>query len=122
MIDHTTLHVNNIEESKAFYLAVLKPLGYELVMDVPDMKAAGIGVGDKMDTWLHGHGVQDQIHIAWRADTRAQVDAFYEAALAAGGTDNGKPGVREMYHSHYYAAFIIDPNGHNIEVVCHTPA
>ncbi len=119
MIDHTTVHVHDIEESKKFYLAALAPLNYELVMDFPDMKAAGLGIGQKMDTWLHGHGCEQIIHIAWQANSREQVDAFYEAAIAAGGTDNGKPGVREMYHPNYYAAFITDPNGHNIEVVCH---
>lgn len=119
MIDHTTIHVNDIEESKKFYTAALAPLKYEVVMDFPDMKAAGLGVAGKMDTWLHGHGCEQTIHIAWQAENRAQVDDFYESALAAGGKDNGAPGVREMYHPNYYGAFIIDPNGHNIEVVCH---
>lgn len=121
MIDHTTVHVNDIEGSKQFYLAALAPLGYEVVIDLPDMKAAGLGAGGKMDTWLHGHGCTQTMHIAWRADTREQVDAFHAAALAAGGKDNGAPGVREMYHPDYYGAFVIDPNGHNIEVVCHKP-
>ena len=120
MIDHTTIHVDDIVVSKNFYLHALEPLGYKIVMDFPEMKAAGLGVQGKMDTWLHGHGCNQPIHIAWQADTREQVDAFYVAALAAGGKDNGKPGIRAMYHPHYYAAFVIDQNGHNIEVVCHT--
>lgn len=119
MIDHTTVHVNDIDESKKFYLEVLKPLKYNLVMDFPDMKAAGIGVGGKMDTWLHGHGAMQPIHIAYQASSRAEVEAFYEAAIAAGGKDNGKPAIREMYHPNYYAAFVFDPNGHNLEVVYH---
>ncbi|MFM2340121.1 MAG: lactoylglutathione lyase protein [Candidatus Parcubacteria bacterium] len=121
MIDHTTIHVNDIEISKNFYITVLKPLGYEIIMDFPDAKAAGLGVAGKMDTWLHGHGCMQTIHIAWHADNREQVDAFFTAAIAAGAKDNGKPGIRTMYHPHYYAAFVIDPNGHNIEVVCHKP-
>jgi predicted lactoylglutathione lyase len=120
MIDHTTIHVNDIEESKQFYLAALAPLGYELLMDYSDFKAAGLGAEGKMDTWLHGHGCTQTMHIAWSADAREKVDAFYAAAIAAGGKDNGQPGIREQYHSSYYAAFVIDPNGHNIEVVCHT--
>lgn len=119
MIDHTTIHVRDIEESKEFYLKALKPLGYSLILDFPDMKAAGIGVDKKMDTWLHGHGVMQKIHIAYQASSREEVELFYEAAITAGGKDNGKPGIREIYHSNYYAAFVFDPNGHNLEVVYH---
>ena len=83
------------------------------------MKTVNQGVDGKMDTWLHGHGCEQIVHIAWQADSRDKLGAFYDAAIAAGGSDNGKPGVRAMYHPNYYTAFVMDSNRHMIEVVCH---
>jgi catechol 2,3-dioxygenase-like lactoylglutathione lyase family enzyme len=118
MIDHISVHVSDLDRSIAFYAAALAPLGYVVVMEFPG--AAGLGVAGKPDLWL---GKSEKIapqHVAFRAE-RAQVGAFYEAAIAAGGKDNGKPGIREHYHPNYYGAFVIDPDGHNIEAVCHDP-
>ena len=109
--------------SKAFYLACLEPLGIELVVELEDENWVGLGRDGKGEFWFGPDDkVQHPMHIAFRADTRAQVDAFYQAALAAGGQDNGAPGVREIYHPDYYGAFVLDPDGHNIEAVCHHPA
>ena len=131
MIDHLTIVVADFERSKAFYLAALKPLGYETVMELtreqipslPVDKTIGIGVGGKPDLWLRptSDGVVPT-HIALRTNDRAVVDAFHAAALAAGAQDNGGPGVRPHYHPHYYGAFVLDPDGYNLEVVCHDPA
>jgi catechol 2,3-dioxygenase-like lactoylglutathione lyase family enzyme len=120
MIDHTGLAVSNIRKSKAFYSAALAPLGYVVLMDGEQF--AGLGVSPKPDFWI-GEGTPNvpPIHIAFRADSRARVDAFYRAAMAAGGRDNGAPGLRAHYHPNYYGAFVLDPDGHNIEAVCHTP-
>ena len=127
MLDHAGFPVSDYARSKAFYLQALAPLGYMLVMEVQqdenDSPAAGLGVGGKPDFWIGGEGgLQRPIHIAIAAQNRAAVDAFYRAALAAGGKDNGAPGLRPHYHPNYYAAFVLDPDGHNIEAVCHTPA
>ncbi|HEY1329795.1 MAG TPA: VOC family protein [Casimicrobiaceae bacterium] len=121
MIDHTGVAVSDMTRSKAFYAAALAPLGYTLLMDLGE--AAGFGVPPKPDFWL-GAGTpgEHKSHVAFRADTRAQVDAFHRAALAAGGRDNGAPGIRAHYHPNYYGAFVLDPDGHNIEAVCHSPA
>ena len=121
MIDHTGVNVSNVEASKRFYRVALAPLGYAVIMEFE--QAAGFGVPPKPDFWI-GQGKPNvpQIHVAFRAETRAQVDAFFKAALAAGGKDNGAPGLRPHYHENYYAAFVLDPDGHNIEAVCHTPA
>src|SRR2546423_1002836 len=119
MIDHTGISVSDFERSKAFYRAALAPLGYELLMEFPG--GAGFGVPPRPDFWIgQGEPNRPAIHIAFAA-TRAQVDAFHRAALAAGGRDNGAPGLRPHYHANYYAAFVIGPDGHNIEVVCHAP-
>jgi catechol 2,3-dioxygenase-like lactoylglutathione lyase family enzyme len=120
MIDHTGVGVTDIAKSKAFYRAALAPLGYEVVMEWE--QAAGFGVPPKPDFWI-GEGTPNPppIHVAFRAESRPQVDAFYAAALAAGGRDNGAPGLRPHYHAHYYGAFVLDPDGHNIEAVCHLP-
>jgi catechol 2,3-dioxygenase-like lactoylglutathione lyase family enzyme len=109
------------------YLQALAPLGYVLVMEVQqdenDSPAAGFGTGGKPDFWIGGEGgLQRPIHIAIAAQNRAAVDAFHHAALAAGGKDNGASGLRPHYHPNYYAAFVLDPDGHNIEAVCHAPA
>jgi catechol 2,3-dioxygenase-like lactoylglutathione lyase family enzyme len=121
MIDHTGIAVSDAARSKAFYRAALAPLGYAVIMEFGD--ATGFGVPPKPDFWMgKALGAVSHVHVAFRAETRAQVDAFYQAALAAGGRDNGAPGLRPHYHEHYYAAFVLDPDAHNIEVVCHAPA
>jgi catechol 2,3-dioxygenase-like lactoylglutathione lyase family enzyme len=121
MIDHTGLTVTDVVKSKAFYLVALAPLGYSLLVEFDD--DAGFGVAPKPDFWI-GQGTSNgaRSHVAFRAETRQLVDAFYKAAMAAGGTDNGPPGVRPHYHPNYYCAFVLDPDGHNIEAVCHAPA
>jgi catechol 2,3-dioxygenase-like lactoylglutathione lyase family enzyme len=120
MLDHIGIDVQNYERSKAFYKAALAPLGYELIMEVQGW--AGFGADGKPDFWIQG-GKQTapRIHVAFRSDNRAKVRAFHAAALTAGGKDNGPPGIREIYHPNYYGAFVIDLDGHNIEVVCHGP-
>jgi catechol 2,3-dioxygenase-like lactoylglutathione lyase family enzyme len=127
MLDHTGFPVADYARSKAFYLQALAPLGYALVMEVRqdenDSPAAGFGADGKPDFWIGGEGgLQRPIHIAIAAQDRGAVDAFYRAAIAAGGKDNGAPGLRPHYHPNYYAAFVLDPDGHNIEAVCHAPA
>src|SRR6476659_10113553 len=126
MIDHLGFSVSDYERSKRFYLAALAPLGYTLVMEVRqsehDAPAAGFGAGGKPDFWIGGEGALNKpLHIAIAAKDRAAVDAFYQAALAAGAEDNGAPGLRPHYHANYYGAFVRDPDGHNIEAVCHAP-
>jgi catechol 2,3-dioxygenase-like lactoylglutathione lyase family enzyme len=128
MIDHIGLAVSDFETSKAFYRAALAPIGYSLVKEIPRAATgrtdvAGFGEAPKADFWIAaGTPSKPPVHIAFHATGRAQVDAFYKAALAAGGRDNGAPGNRPHYHEHYYGAFVLDPDGHNIEVVCHDPA
>ena len=121
MIDHTGVGISRFATSKAFYSAALAPLGYDVVMEWETF--AGFGVAGKPDFWI-GEGTPNvpPIHVAFRAESRAQVDAFHKAALAAGGRDNGAPGLRPQYHPNYYGAFVLDPDGHNIEAVCHTAA
>lgn len=120
MIDHIGVAVRDLDKSIAFYTKALKPLGYELVMRFENF-AAGFGVGGKPDFWLGTGEVIAPIHVAFRANGRAIVREFYTAAMAAGGKDNGEPGVRPQYHEHYYGAFVHDPDGHNVEAVCHEP-
>jgi catechol 2,3-dioxygenase-like lactoylglutathione lyase family enzyme len=126
MIDHTGLEVSHPEKSRAFYEKALAPLGYKLVMEVPKqftegLVVLGFGVPPKPDFWMiEGTPNEPRLHIAFRAETRKQVDEFYKAALAAGGKDNGAPGLRPHYHPDYYGAFVLDPDGHNIEAVCHS--
>jgi catechol 2,3-dioxygenase-like lactoylglutathione lyase family enzyme len=116
MLDHVSLRVRDFDRALAFYRAALAPLGYLTVMEYPGV--AGLGEPGKPDLWLTTTETDlNPTHLAFAAD-RAQVDAFHEAALTAGGTDNGPPGVRTDYHPHYYAAFILDPEGNNVEVVC----
>jgi len=119
VLDHITLRVHDLAASKAFYVSVLKPLGYEVVMDFPE--GLGMGVGGKPDFWLTEDRVASPQHVAFAAPSRAAVDAFHAAGLAAGGRDNGAPGLRVHYHPNYYGAFIDDPSGHHIEAVIHTP-
>jgi catechol 2,3-dioxygenase-like lactoylglutathione lyase family enzyme len=119
-LDHTSLSVSDFAAGKAFYTAALKPLGISVVMEVPG--AAGLGSDGKPFFWLEGGGrTTPRIHVAFAAASRAEVDAFYKAAIAAGAKDNGPPGIRAHYHPSYYGAFVLDPDGHNIEAVCHTP-
>lgn len=124
MLDHIGLYVSNLDAAKAFYAAALAPLGYEVIMDFEHegKRHVGLGAGGKPDFWLQqGQATKPHLHICFRADTRGKVDAFYKAALAAGGRDNGKPGLRPHYHPNYYGAFAFDGEGHNIEAVCHSP-
>jgi catechol 2,3-dioxygenase-like lactoylglutathione lyase family enzyme len=117
MLDHLTLKVSDLDKAKSFYTAALQPLGYAVMMEFNEF--AGLGAG-KPDLWLKGDAANVRpSHVALAADDRGAVDAFYEAAMAAGAQDNGKPGVREDYHPTYYAAFVLDSDGNNIEVVCH---
>jgi catechol 2,3-dioxygenase-like lactoylglutathione lyase family enzyme len=128
ILDHIGFAVSDYEGGKAFYSAALKPLGISIVMEVgPEEKvnpACGFGGPDgKPDFWLGSDGkTTPHVHICFAAENRAAVDAFYKAALAAGAKDNGPPGIRAHYHPNYYAAFVLDPEGHNIEAVCHKPA
>src|SRR4051794_4533613 len=115
MIDHIGIHVTDLARSKAFYERALAPLGYALVMTWEQF--AGFGVAGKPDFWIGVETVRDKVHVAFRAKGRAEVRAFYEAALAAGGKDNGPPGMRPHYHQDYYGAFVLDPDGHNVEAV-----
>jgi len=117
MLDHISLRVNDYARALAFYRSALAPIGYEVVMEFPG--AAGLGEKGKPDFWLmQSDQPLHQTHVAFASD-RACVDAFHAAALAAGGTDNGPPGLRLDYHPNYYGAFVLDPEGNNIEVVCH---
>ncbi len=136
MLDHMTFRVSDITRTKTFYAAALAPLGYSLHFEghygsnilgfsypcvaEPDGKQADVWFIDGPSPY-GGPASTSGCHLAWRAQTRAQVDAFYQAAIAAGGKDNGAPGLRPDYHAHYYGAFVIDPEGNNIEAVCHEP-
>lgn len=122
MIDHTGFNVTDLKKSREFYEAALGPLGYKMIFEVPGGVGMGFGVPPKPDFWI-GRGTPHtpRQHIAFRANTRAEVDAFYRAALAAGGKDNGPPGPRPHYHPNYYGAFVLDLDGYNVEAVCHTP-
>src|ERR1700686_517955 len=127
MIDHIGFPVSDYLRAKAFYAKVLAPLGYSLVMEVTQEEtghdpAAGFGANGKPDFWIGGEGgLNKPLHVAILAKDHATVDAFYRAATAAGGRDNGAPGIRAHYHPNYYGAFVLDPDGHNIEAVCHAP-
>lgn len=127
MIDHTGLTVRNPQQSRHFYEQALAAIGYKMLFEIPKEYTGGVsvmgyGVAPKPDFWTaEGTPNEPRIHVAFRADNRQQVDEFYRAALAAGGTDNGPPGPRPHYHKDYYGAFVLDPDGHNIEVVCHLP-
>ena len=117
MIDHVSVRVQDFGRLLAFYREALAPIGYQVIMEYPG--AVGLGADGKPDLWLmQTDQPLNPTHIAFSAD-RAAVDAFHAAALAAGGTDNGPPGLRADYHPHYYGAFVRDPEGNNVEVVCH---
>ena len=118
IIDHIGLTVKDFSNSLTFYTNALAPLGIEKIMEYEGW--AGFGRDGKPEFWFGSHNeAQSPMHIAFLAENRTQVDDFYNAAITAGATDNGKPGIREEYHSNYYGAFVIDINGHNLEAVCH---
>ena len=118
MLDHVTIGVSNIERSKTFYDEALSPLGIQRLF--AEGEAFGYGTSGKPFFWIAlREAVRTGTHIAFTAADRATVDRFYDAGLAAGGRHNGKPGLRPHYHANYYGAFILDPDGHNIEAVCH---
>jgi catechol 2,3-dioxygenase-like lactoylglutathione lyase family enzyme len=120
MIDHVTANVSDIEAAKSFYRQALAPLGYSLQMELPG--AAGLGTGEGIpDFWLGSSEERGAAHVAFQAPDRTTVDRFYEAAMAAGGKDNGAPGLRPHYHETYYAAYVHDADGNNVEAVCHQP-
>ncbi|MFF7400059.1 VOC family protein [Achromobacter sp. NPDC008082] len=120
MFDHMGFGVSDIDESRKFFLQALAPLGVGLAMEGPN--SVGLGRQGKPSMWLYAtSAVTPPLHIAIAAHTRADVDAFYQAAIAAGGKDNGAPGLRPHYHPNYYAAFVLGPDGHNVEAVCHQP-
>ena len=121
MLDHIKLFVSDVDRSKAFYELAFQPLGYRVLLE-PAPGIVGMG-RDFPNFWLaQAEGSSTTAHVAIRADTRSVVDEFHAAALAAGGTDNGAPGLRPQYHPSYYGAFVHDPDGNNIEAVCHDPA
>jgi catechol 2,3-dioxygenase-like lactoylglutathione lyase family enzyme len=120
MLDHVKLFVSDVDRSRAFYERALQPLGYRVLLE-PAPGVVGMG-RDFPNFWLaKAEGSPTTAHVAIRADSRSVVDEFHEAALAAGGTDNGAPGLRPQYHPAYYGAFVHDPDGNNVEAVCHNP-
>ncbi|HZP66135.1 MAG TPA: VOC family protein [Rudaea sp.] len=127
MLDHIGLSVADLARSRAFYVKALAPLGYVPVMDLTKeqtggYEGTGYGPPGRPQFWVGSGGASTgRVHLAFAAKTRAEVDAFYRAAVAAGGRDNGAPGPRPHYHEHYYGAFVLDPDGHNVEAVCHLP-
>ena len=127
ILDHIGIPVSDFARAKAFYTQALAPLGISAVMEVTaemtgNGAAAGFGRGRKPDFWIGEDDRVGRTHVAFAAQSRAEVDAFYAAAIAAGGRDNGPPGLRPHYHPDYYGAFVLDPDGHNVEAVCHRPA
>lgn len=126
MIDHTGIAVSDMAVSRAFYEAALKPLGYSVQMEVTEEMTGGqgshvgFGTPDRPDFWIGtGKAASTGVHVAISAGDQAAVEAFYEAALAAGGKDNGAPGLRPQYHAGYFGAFVLDPDGNNVEAVFH---
>jgi len=119
VIDHIILGVDDFEASRAFYEQALAPLGLEVVMAMPN--GAGFGKDGKPVFWIAERPGSGPVHVAFTSPDRATVEAFFDAALAAGGRDNGPPGIRAHYHPTYYGAFVYDPDGNNIEAVCHLP-
>ncbi|MEM9268801.1 MAG: VOC family protein [Pseudomonadota bacterium] len=123
MIDHITFGVSDFQRSTSFYDQALAPLGLRRLFDVPKEHSNGVnitGYGD-LRPWFwmaEEHPTSGMFHVAFQAQSRSEVDAFHAAALRAGGTDNGAPGLRPQYHENYYAAYVFDPDGHNIEAVC----
>jgi len=127
MFDHVGFAVSNVARSRAFYAAALAPLGFVAVMDITKeqtggYEGTGFGPPGHPQFWIgNGEVPGGRTHVAFTAANRAAVDAFYQAAIAAGGRDNGAPGLRPHYHANYYGAFVLDPDGNNVEAVCHTP-
>ena len=122
MLDHVGFGVSDYAHSKAFYEQALAPLGITLVLE-PMGAAAGFGRDRKPFFWIEAErAAVTELHVAFATEDREAVDAFHAAAIAAGGTDNGAPGVRAIYHPDYYGAYVLDPDGNNIEAVCHKPA
>ncbi|RJF95340.1 VOC family protein [Noviherbaspirillum saxi] len=125
MIDHTGVVVSDFDRSKQFYSAALAPMGFSLLAEFPasvtgHTDVAGFGEPPEPEFWIsRGTPNNPPVHVAFRVSSRSLVDAFYKAAIEAGGTDNGPPGIRAHYHPNYYGAFVLDPDGHNIEAVCH---
>ena len=120
MLDHVTANVGDLDQAKRFYTQALAPLGYSLQMEFEG--GAGFGAGNGMsDFWIGSSAERGATHVAFSANDRTTVDAFYEAAMAAGGKDNGPPGLRPHYHESFYAAYVHDPDGNNIEAVSHRP-
>ena len=125
MLDHIGLEVNDYERSKAFYEQALAPLGITLLMEpIPTVGGFGEVHDQKPYFWIarRSGAPQTGVHVAFAVAARELVDAFHAAALEAGATDNGGPGVRELYHPSYYGAYVLDPDGNNVEAVCHDPA
>ena len=119
MIDHISLRVQDFSRAVDFYKSALAPLGYKVLMEFPNV--VGMGADGKADLWImQSEQSPSPTHIAINGE-RPQIEAFHSAALISGGTDNGPPGLRLDYHPNYYAAFVLDPEGNNIEVVCHAP-
>ena len=118
MIDHVSIGVTDVESAKKFYAAALEPLGYTLGME-GEWGAGFKNSQGAPDFWIRAEKATTPAHVAFQAESRALVSAFYESALAAGGKDNGPPGLRPHYHENYYGAFVLDADGHNIEAVCH---
>jgi catechol 2,3-dioxygenase-like lactoylglutathione lyase family enzyme len=120
ILDHVTLRVRDVPRSRAFYAIALAPLGISVLME--NQGSVGFGMGRRPQFWLGpGDAQSGPAHVAFVAANRAQVRAFHEAALAAGGKDNGAPGLRPQYHANYYGAFVLDPDGNNAEAVCRLP-
>lgn len=119
-MDHVSVPVEDFGRSKRFYEEALSPLGYEMLMQ-PAVSVAGFGREGKPDFWIVRGAVGSAVHVAFTSPDRATVDAFHTAAVTAGGRDNGSPGLRPEYHPTYYGAFVLDPDGNNIEAVCHGP-
>ena len=121
MFDHVVFGVSDYSASKAFYLKALEPLGVTVVVEGPLGVELSQPKGKSSLCLFQTEEKPARLHLAFTAENREQVEAFHRAALEAGGQDNGAPGLRPHYHANYYAAFVIGPDGHNIEVVCHEP-
>jgi catechol 2,3-dioxygenase-like lactoylglutathione lyase family enzyme len=122
MLDHVGVNVSDYERSRVFYKGALAPLGFSLLME-PVPRTGGFGSEGKPWFWItdQREPTTENVHVAFAARDRATVDAFHAAVLEAGGTDNGVPGIRAIYHPDYYGAYVLDPDGNNVEVVCHRP-
>jgi catechol 2,3-dioxygenase-like lactoylglutathione lyase family enzyme len=120
VLDHIAIIVSDHERSRRFYQEALAPLGYQLMMD-HDISGSGFGRDGKPDFWIQAGRPSGPIHLAFSSADRRTVDEFHRAGLAAGAQDNGAPGLRPEYHPTYYGAFVIDPDGNNVEAVCHRP-